>query len=149
MICRGGGGGGNLKVKHHTFLMMSSMNLCHISSSHVWSVNHQFGSLGVIWSQITSKSTVCSAVCWTVNTSKFRITDPFRDESTGNRLIPFTKGQLRGNCFNVMTSLFGGSATQHVYNGSLSCLLCQLIKEKMFPLKWRLWVSHWQGSEAR
>ena len=96
--------GGNLKVKHHTFLMMSSMNLCHISSSHVWSVNHQFGSLGVIWSQITSKSTVCSAVCWTVNTSKFRITDPFRDESTGNRLIPFTKGQLRGKCFHVMTS---------------------------------------------
>ena len=57
-------------------------------------------------SQITGVSIVCSVVCWGADQGKFKAARhrPLWGESTCDRWIHPTKGQLRGKCFHLMTS---------------------------------------------
>ena len=62
--------------------------------------------MSILASQITSDSTVCLSVCLDELKENIKacVTGLLWGESIGDRWIPLTKGQLRGNRFHVMTS---------------------------------------------
>ena len=77
--------------------------------------------MNVMSSQITGISIVCWTVCSGAVQRKHQTPRrwPLWGESTGDRWVPLTKGQRRGNCFHLMTSSRRASNAERISTARL------------------------------